>query len=156
VKTKIILLCILSLLILGCMASMPPTSVTMIGNNKDNYIGLIDHICHRGMPGWCDRFNGTMTMDNGPNGEKFTGKFITIDKTAYGSTRGGAIIPMGNQSLAVASVQSQSSGRFDAVSYWYATGKKGSTMKCELQAGQGGHGQGICKHSNGLEYEMIY
>jgi len=133
------------------------TSITMMGNDKDVYNGRIDHYCIRNIFGaGCDRSKGILTIENGPNGEKFTGNFIVVDRTGWSSTQGAIMVPIGNQPPAFGTVQSQSSGQYDATSYWYATGSKGSTMKCEMKAGRGTHGQGICKHSNGNEYEMVY
>jgi hypothetical protein len=128
----------------------------MMGNNKDMYSGRIDHPCYFNIWGdICDASEGILTIENGPDGEKFTGNFVIVNRTAMSSTQGGAFVPMGNNAIAVGSVHSESSGRVDMTSYWYATGSKGSTMKCEMKAG-GGHGQGICKHSNSSEYEILY
>jgi len=155
-KTKIVLLLVLSLLLIGCAAGKLSTPITMMGNNKDMYSGRIDHPCYFNIWGdICDANKGILTIENGPNGETFTGNFVVVNRTAMSSTQGGAFVPMGNNAIAVGSVRSESSGRVDMTSYWYATGSKGSTMKCEMKAG-GGHGQGICKHSSRAEYEILY
>ena len=149
-KIKIISLFILSLFVIGCASTLPSKNVTLIENGKAHYIGRIDY------PSF-DAHSGTLTIDFGPNGEKFTGPFVIVNRTAVSTTQGGAVVPLGNQLPAVGSVRSESSGRLDATGFWYAKGDKRSSMKCELQIGLFlAHGQGICKHNNGNQHEILF
>ena len=150
-KIKIILLFVLSLLIVGCALGRPlPSSktVTLIGNDKEHYTGRIDYPTYE--------YNGILTIEVGPNGEKYTGPYVIVDRTATSSTQGKIIIPAWNQLPAVGSMGSTSSGIINASGFWYATGDKGSTMECVLEAGMGGHGHGTCKNSNGREYKILF
>ncbi len=145
-KIKIFPLFILFIMITGCASQPLSRTVTMIGKNKEFYVGRID--------GTASGF--ILNMQNGPNGEKFTGTYVVVDRTAYSRSQGGIMVPVGNQFPAVGSASSSSSSRIDAHGYWYSKGDKGSTMKCVLQAGIEFHGQGTCQHSNGSEYEITY
>jgi len=83
-KIKIISLLVLSLLITGCAGvSRISRTVTLIGNDRDHYIG--QRICesHTGDPVYC-----MLSIEVGPNGEKFTGPYVEVDRTAYSQTRG--------------------------------------------------------------------
>ena len=143
-KIKTISLLVLSLLIVGCATTKP---VTLIGNDKKQYIGRIDY--NR------DGLSGILTIEVGPNGEKYTGPFVVVDRTAISRAQGVLIAPQGNQFPAFGSMGSTSSGGLDASGFWYGSGDKGSTMECVLQIGIGGYGHGTCKHSNGLEYRIL-
>lgn len=146
-KIKIISLLVLSLLITGCAGvSRISRTVTLIGNDGDHYIG--QRIC--------ESHNCMLTIEVGPNGEKFTGPYVEVDRTAYSQTRGGVMVPRGDQFPAIGSVGSTSSGSIDISGFWYGSGDKGSTMECVLQIGLGGCGHGTCKHSNGLEYKILF
>ena len=145
-KIKIFSLFILFIMIAGCASQPLSRTVTMIGKDKEFYVGRID----RTDSGFI------LNMQNGPNGEKFTGTYVVVDRTAYSRSQGGIMVPVGNQLPAVGSASSSSSGRVDARGYWYAKGDKESTMKCELQVGLELHGQGTCRHSNGSEYEITF
>ncbi len=146
-KIKIIPLLVLFLLITGCIGDVNILrTVTLVGNDKETYSGLLDY----------NNKNNILTVEVGPNREKFTGPFVIVDRTAYGQTQGRAIVPQGNLFPAVGSVGSTSSGNFDASGFWYGSGDQRSTMECVLQMGLNLHGQGACKHSNGLEYKILF
>jgi hypothetical protein len=146
-KIKIISLLVLSLLITGCVGAVNTLrTVTLVGNDKELYIGRLD----------CNGEGGILSVEVGPNGEKFTGPFVIVDRTAYSRTQGRAIVPQGSLFPAVGSVGSTSSGNVDASGFWYGSGDKGSTMECVLQMGLSVHGHGACKHSNGLEYKILF
>jgi hypothetical protein len=78
-----------------------------------------------------------LIFESGPNGEKFTGEFVIVDRTAISSqeTQGSAVVPLGTlgttQLSAVGTVRSRStsSGRREATTFCYATGDKGSTWE---------------------------
>lgn len=149
-KIKTISLFVLSLLITGC--AIASQTVTLIGNDKDQYIGRLDYdgpYCISAC------YSGILNIEIGPNGEKFTGRFVIVDRTATSRMQGALVVPQGNQLPAVGSVGSTSSGSIDASGFWYASGDKGSTMECVLQIGRGNHGHGTCKHSNGREYQIL-
>lgn len=143
-KIKTISLFVLSLLITGC--AIASKTVTLIGNDKEQYIGRVDYD---------GPYSGILNIEVGPNGEKFTGRFVVVDRTTTSRMQGALVVPQGNQLPAVGSVGSTSSGGIDASGFWYASGDKGSTMECVLQIGIGGHGHGTCKHSNGREYRIL-
>jgi len=146
-KIKIISLLVLSLLITGCIGAVNILrTVTLVGNDRDVYSGRLDY----------NNKNNILTVEVGPNGEKFTGPFVIVDRTAYGQTQGRAIVPQGSLFPAVGSVGSTSSGNVDASGFWYGSGDKRSTMECVLQMGLSVHGHGACKHSNGLEYKILF
>ena len=137
----------LFLLITGCATGFrKDIPVTLIGNDKELYIGRLDY----------DNFySGILTIEVGSNRETFTGRFVVVDRTARSSTQGALVVPQGNQLPVIGSVGSTSSGGIDASGFWYGSGDKGSTMECVLQIGSYGRGHGTCKHSNGREYKIL-
>lgn len=131
------------LLLASCI---PPKPVTLIGETGEQFIG---HVSYDGP------FSGTLTIDNGPSGEQFSGRFVVIDRTATQQSQGTVVVPQGTSLPAVGTATNVSSGGIDASGFWYAVGNKGSRMECNLSIGRGGHGHGICKHANGKSYRIL-
>ena len=126
-------------------ACIPAKVVTLIGADGPHYVGRLDY---------SDGFSGVLSIEKGPLGENFTGRYTVIDRTAVGNSQGTLVIP-GNPIPAIGVSGSSSSSNVDASGYWYAVGDKGSTMQCNLAVGRQGHGQGTCKHSNGNVYQIV-
>lgn len=146
-KIKTISLFVLFLLITGCATAFrKDITVTLIGNDKELYIGRLDYD---------DFYSGILNIEVGSNGEKFTGRFVVVDRTATSRTQGALVVPQGDQLPVIGAVGSTSSGGIDASAFWYGSGDKGSTMECVLQIGLYGRGHGTCKHSNGREYKIL-
>jgi hypothetical protein len=133
---------LLCIAVLGCI---PAKTVTLIAPDGPQYIGRLDY---------SDGLSGVLSMKNGPLGESFTGRYTVVDRTAVARSQGMLVVP-GNPVPAVGASGGTSSGAVDASGYWYAVGDKGSTMQCTLVVGRQGHGQGICKHSNGRVYQIV-
>ena len=136
-------LLLLSVLLSACI---PSKVVTLVGNEGDQFVGSLNYD---------GPYSGTLTIEKGPGSERFTGRFIVVDRTAVQEHQGTLVVPQDNQLPAIGTVGGASSGKVDATGFWYAVGDKGSKMECELQIGLGGHGYGICKHSNGMEYKIV-
>jgi len=96
-----------------------------------------------------------LSIENGPDAEAFTGRFVVVDKTSTQTSQGTLVVPQTTVMPALGVANSSSSGNVDAQGFWYGTGNKGSLLNCILQMGRGGHGRGNCKHSQGLEYEIL-
>ena len=79
-KIKTMSLFVLSFFITGCAGTLPSRPVTMIGNDKDHYIGKL--VYQDGL------VSGILSIDVGPNGEAFTGNYVVVNRTAYSSTQG--------------------------------------------------------------------
>ena len=141
-KVRNLALVFLSVAVTACI---PAKVVTLIGPDGPQYLGRLDY---------SDGLSGVLSIQNGPLGENFTGRYIVIDRTAVGQSQGTLVIPS-NSVPAIGTSGSSSSGNVDASGYWYALGDKGSTMQCDLAVGRQGHGRGTCKHSNGNIYQII-
>lgn len=133
-------------LIVGCAALIPPKVVTLVENGGHQFIGKLTYD---------GPFSGELVVENGPNNERFSGRFTVIDRTSTQKTQGTIVVPQNNQLPGVGSVASTSSGQIQADGYWFASGSRGTNMQCELKIGIGGHGYGVCKHSNGAEYKIL-
>jgi hypothetical protein len=120
--------------------------VTLLGNDGGQFVGELNYD---------GPYSGTLTVEHGPNGERFTGRFVVVDRTSTQTTQGALVVPQGGQIPTVGTVGSASSGHIDASGFWYAVGDKGSKMDCTLEIGRGGHGHGTCKHINGAEYRIV-
>ena len=102
-----------------------------------------------------DGYGGVIIIEHGPGNEKFTGEYVVIDRTASAQQQSALVIPQQGQLPAVGTAGGVASGTIDAFGIWYATGDRGSRMDCKLQIGKAGYGHGICKHSDGSEYEIL-
>jgi hypothetical protein len=132
----------LSVTLASCI---PAKIVTLISAEGNQYLGKIDY---------SDAFSGVLSIEHGPLGESFLGRYTAIDKTAVGQANGTMVVPS-NRMPAVGVSNATSSGSIDATGYWYAIGNRGSTMQCHLDLGRLGHGQGTCRHSDGHVYQII-
>jgi hypothetical protein len=142
IKIRSLILVLLSVTITACI---PAKVVTLIGPDGPQYFGSLEY---------SDGLSGVLTVQNGPLGESFTGRYTVIDRTAVGQSQGTLVMP-GNSTPTIGATGSSSSGNVDASGYWYAVGDKGSTMQCDLVVGRQGHGRGTCKHSNGNVYQIV-
>jgi hypothetical protein len=100
-------------------------------------------------------YSGILTVNNGPAGEYFSGRFTVVDQTAVQRAQGSVVVPHGNQLPAVGTVGSSASGNVNASGYWYSVGENGTKMECVLNIGLGGHGHGNCKDNNDTEYKIL-
>jgi hypothetical protein len=141
--TRIVLLYAISLIASGMVsscASIPSKVVTLIAPDGPKYVGRLDY---------SDGLSGVLTVEDGPNGESFSGEYV-VDRTTVNQSQGKLVIP-GNTVPAIGA----SAGNVDASGFWYAMGDKDSIMLCTLAVGRQGHGYGTCKHSNGKEYKIV-
>jgi hypothetical protein len=129
----------------GC-ATIPPKVVTFVAPGKTPFVGKLEYD---------GSYSGTLSLQNGPDDEAFTGRFVVVDKTATQTSQGTLVVPQPTVMPALGVANSSSSGNIDAQGFWFGTGNKGSLLNCILQMGRGGHGRGNCKHSNGLDYEIL-
>jgi len=134
------------LLVSGCVTQYVAKVVTIIGDDGNQYVG---QLIYEGP------YSGALTVENGPNGERFTGRFVVVDRTATQTSQGALVVPQNNQMPAIGSSTSTTSGDLNATGYWYASGNKGSKMDCILEIGRLGHGYGVCKHCNGVQYKIL-
>jgi hypothetical protein len=102
-----------------------------------------------------DPYSGILTVQEGPGGESFSGRFTVVDKTSTKRSSGNLVVPSGNVIPAMGATNSSESGVVTAEGYWFARGSQGSSMKCELKVGRRGHGKGICNHSGGEVYDIV-
>lgn len=144
-KIKRYLIFLLAISLSGC-AAIPSKTVTLVGEEGNHFVGILNYD---------GPYSGVLTVENGPNGELFSGRFTVIDRTAVQKYQSSIVIPQGNQVPAIGAAGGSSSGNVDASGFWYAIGDKGSKMDCELIIGLGGHGYGVCKHSNGVKYKIV-
>lgn len=133
-----------SCLLLG--SCIPAKIVTLSGEAGEHYEG---HLAYD------DPFSGTLRVEKGPGGERFSGRFVVVDRTATQQSQGTLLMPQVEQLPAMGSATNVSSGGVDATGHWFATGDKGSRMECQLLVGRGGHGQGECLHNNGKRYRIL-
>lgn len=129
----------------GC-GTIPSKVVTLVEHGNKPYIGKLDYD---------GSLSGALTVENGPDGEMFTGRFVVIDKTSTQTSQGTLVVPQTAVMPALGIANSTSSGQIDAHGFWYGVGSKGSLLNCILQVGKNGHGHGNCKHSKGIEYEIL-
>ena len=101
---------------------------------------------------YSDGYSGVITVKNGPQGESFSGRFVVVDKSSVTTTQG--TISSYGLAPSFGTVGLTSSSQIDASGVWHAVGNLGSSMSCDLQIGRGGHGSGICKHTNGTAYRI--
>jgi len=145
-NTILSILVMLTTSLVACSTILPSKMVTLVGKEGDQFVGNVNYD---------GPYSGTLTIENGPNDEHFSGRFTVIDRTAIQKHQGTLVVPQGNQFPAVGTAGDVSSSNIDATGFWYAVGGKGSKMECELTVGLGGHAHGICKHNNGREYKII-
>jgi hypothetical protein len=144
-KTQKIGIVFLIIFISGCYSYKNKT-VTLIPKEGPPYTGEVVYK---------SGYSGIITIKHGPDNEKFTGEFVVIDRTATAQQKGTVMIPLKGQIPAMGTAEGVASGAIDAFSIWLAVGNRGSRMECKLQIGRGGHGHGLCKHSDGNEYEIM-
>lgn len=137
---------LLSVSCLFLASCIPPKPVTLIGENGEQFIGQVTYD---------GPFTGTLTIESGPMGEQFFGRFVVVDRTATQRSQGTVVVPQGTSLPAMGAATNVSSGGVDASGFWYAVGNKGSRMECTLSIGRGGHGHGVCKHVNGESYRIL-
>jgi len=129
----------------GCI--MPPSKVvTLVDHGKPPFIGNLNYD---------SSYSGVLNMEDGPEGETFTGRFAVVDKTSTQESQRTLIVQQSTTSPLSGTTNSNSFEGIEALGYWYGTGSKGSLLNCVLQVGRGGHGRGSCKHSKGFEYEIL-
>lgn len=139
-------LLVFMVLITGC-ATISPKQVSLTSEAGQVFKGDLVY---------SDPFSGTMTVENGPFGESFSGMFVVVDRTAVSSSGGALLAPAVNGGQpAFGSAQGSSSGNIDAGGFWHALGNKGAFMDCELLMGRQGHGKGSCKHSSGKIFNLL-
>ena len=143
-RPRMSLVVLLSITLVGC--ALPSKVVTLVGKEGNQFVGNLDYD---------GPYSGILTVEKGPNDEKFSGRFTVVDRTSVQRHQGSIVVPQGNQLPAIGVAGGSSSGEVDATGFWYAIGDKGSRMDCELIVGRGGHGYGVCKHSNGIEYKIV-
>ncbi len=119
--------------------------VTLVENNGKQFKVIINYD---------GPYTGELVVEEGPDNERFVGRFTVVDRTSTQVTRGNIVVPKSNQLPSLGSVESSSGGKVEAEGFWFGTGNKGSTMQCHLTIGRGGHGYGDCKHSNGSEFKI--
>ncbi|MCG7972054.1 MAG: hypothetical protein JBO36_15500 [Candidatus Thiodiazotropha taylori] len=130
------------ILIAGCV---PAKKVSLIRHDGKIFVGTLNYD---------GPYSGSVTIENGPNNEKFKGRYVVVDKTATKKSQG-TLVNQGPSSVTIGASSGNSSSKVDASGYWYATGSRGSHMKCILTIGVGGHGHGVCDHENGEVYDIM-
>lgn len=138
-----------ALLIAHCFllaSCIPPKPVTLVGDTGEQFTGQVSYD---------GPFSGTLTIENGPGGEQFSGRFVVVDRTATQQSQGTVVVPQGTSVPAIGISTNVSTGGIDASGHWYAVGNKGARMECNLSIGRGGHGHGVCKHTNGKSYRIL-
>jgi hypothetical protein len=128
----------------ACVSYVPKT-VTLSSSSEDSFSGILNYD---------GPYSGTITL-NGPSNESFSGRFVVIDKTAQASSQGSMVALTNNPLPSTAVFNSTSTGSLQAQGFWSAIGSKGSKMNCTLEIGRAGHGNGICKHSDGKKYQIM-
>lgn len=131
---------------LSACGGIPSKTVTLVEDAGAQFQGKLVYE---------DPYSGILSITNGPEGESFTGRFTVVDRSAVSRSQGSVVVPTGTIVPGVGAASSLSSGAIDASGYWYATGSKGGTMKCNINVGLQGHGQGVCSHSNGHQYQIV-
>lgn len=138
---------VLVLIFISSCYSMPNKKVALFPKTGIQYTGELVYKE--------DGYGGVITIEHGPGNEKFTGEYVVIDRTASAQHQGALVIPQHGQLPAIGTAGGVASGSIDAFGIWYAIGGHGSRMDCKLQIGKAGYGHGICKHSDGSEYEIL-
>lgn len=136
---------LIALALLGC-TQFQSKIVTLADDVGHQYLGQLNYD---------GPLSVELSIDKGPGGERFTGRFTVVDRTSTQRTDGMAVLPQSKTTPGVAAVVSSSSGMVIADGYWFAIGDKGSNMQCQLSVGKNGHGYGTCKHSDGAEYKIV-
>lgn len=136
-------------LLVGCagVPRMPNKKVALLPKTGIQYTGDLFYKE--------DGYGGVIIIEHGPGNEKFTGEYVVIDLTATAQQQSALVVPQQGQLPAIGRAGGFASGTIDAFGIWYATGDRGSRMDCKLQIGKAGYGHGICKHSDGSEYEIL-
>ncbi len=145
-KPTIILL-LLTQFLYSCAAVINDKDVTLIRNDSKQYTGSIKY---------SDPYSGILSINNGPKGESFSGKFVVIDQTATSTSNGTIVVPNNSQIPAVGGITKSSSGVIKATGYWFGKSNKGTKIEGRMQIEIGGHGHGTCKDSDGNTYEIIF
>jgi hypothetical protein len=128
----------------GCVR-YPPKTISLQAADGVVYFGELEYV---------DGYSGILTIERGPEGASYSGRFVVVDFTAKSTQSGGVVVPVPGSVPAVGSTSATSSGEVNAFGSWHAVGSNGASMSCELRMGRGGHGVGTCKHSNGREYKI--
>ena len=142
IKPTILLLITLALLG-GCALKR---EVSLVGHNQ----------AYRGMIRYDSGYSGILTIKQGPGGESFSGIYSVVDHTPVARSAGQIIVPQMGQIPAFGQTGASATGHVEATGYWHGVGSQGSTLNGEIDVGSGGHGHGVCQHSNGTEYQIIF
>lgn len=115
-----------SLAMVGCVTY--PTFTVTISRTAEIYTGTLI---------FDGQYTGELTIQEGPGGESFSGRYVAMDNTPGVASVGG-------------------SGQVEAKGLWTGKGNRGSTIIAELKVGRGGHGIGTAKHANGKEFQISF
>jgi hypothetical protein len=139
---------ILSMIILGCGAMIPNSPVSMVGQDGTQYSGEIDYD---------DGYTGTLTIQSGPNGESFSGRFVVVDHTST-SMQGGGFLAQDNGMIIPSAglLTGSSSGQVIATGHWHGIGSAGTQLTGEMVVGREGHGHGNCYDGHGNTYKIMF
>tara|TARA_R100000656_G_C3882815_1_gene114827 strand:- start:23 stop:463 length:441 start_codon:yes stop_codon:yes gene_type:complete len=140
-----ILIIALTIFAVGCATAIPNRTVTLLGSGGELYQGVL---------AYDGPYSGTLTFNEGPQGESFSGRYIVVDKTSMKRSSGDLIAPSNGTIPVIGTASSSESGEVSAEGVYIAKSKSGH-IKCEISVGAQGHGKGTCAHSSGSTYDII-
>lgn len=103
---------VVCLLMAGCIT---PKVVTLVAETGQQFTGRVSYD---------GPFSGTLTVEEGPNSERFSGRFVVVDRTAVQQGQGTLVVPQNPSEPAVGVSTTASAGSVDASGFWYAVGSR--------------------------------
>jgi hypothetical protein len=131
---------------MSALAGCAATRAVALSDASMDYVGVLTYD---------GPFSGVIVVENGPGGERFEGRFIVVDRTATTQVRSATVLPSSDGVAGVSGATGMASAGINAEGFWNARGTKGSRMECRLRVGRGGHGQGLCKLSDGKSLSIV-